>query len=118
MNKTKKILSKQVLIVVLTVLIASFALPLLSSLIGISKVHRIIYLFFVVNPLITILISWLIRHFKMSVLWLFFFPIVFAVSVWWRFAKYNYWLAGIYLILGLIFYLLMADKTGKTKQHN
>ncbi len=107
MKLTKKFFSKSVLLTILMVLVASFGLPLLSNFIGISKVHRIIYLFLLVNPLLSISISWLVRRFNLNVLWLFFFPIVFAISIWWRFAKYNYWLAGIYLILSLIVYLLV-----------
>lgn len=107
MKNTKKIFTKQVLIVILTVLIVSFVLPLLSNFIGISKVHRIIYLFLVINPIVSVVISWLVRHFNMNFTWLFLFPVVFAFSIWWRFAKYNYWLAGLYLVLSLIFYLLI-----------
>ncbi|WP_125604415.1 hypothetical protein [Lapidilactobacillus bayanensis] len=117
MNKMKKLFSKPVLLIILTGLFVSFALPLLSSFVGISKIHRIIYLFLVINPLLSILSGWLIRRATLNFAWLFFFPAVFAISIWWRFAQYNYWLAGVYLILGLIAYLLIPVSQSKTVTH-
>ncbi|MFD1465756.1 hypothetical protein ACFQ4L_06745 [Lapidilactobacillus mulanensis] len=110
MKKIKALVTSPAFMLVVGVAISCFVLPLLSNLFGVSKAHRILYLFLVIDPLIAFLISWFIRHYQLNFFWLFLFPAAFAISVWWRFAKYNYWLAGIYLVLSLIFYLLIPRR--------
>ncbi|GEL14056.1 hypothetical protein FC15_GL001627 [Lapidilactobacillus concavus DSM 17758] len=115
MKKIKKLLTSPIFILIALVLISCFVLPLISSWLHVSVAHRILYLFLVIDSLVALSISWMIRHWQLSFLWLFLFPVMFAISVWWRLAKYNYWLAGLYLILSLIGYLLLAPQNHQAR---
>lgn len=104
-----------ILILIGASLIACFGLPLLSTYLGVSKVRRIIWLFLVIDPLLVISSAVYYKRHQLSIFWLLLFPFVFALSIWWRFAKYNYWLVGVYLVLGILIYCLVPQK-GKQMQ--
>lgn len=87
-------------------LIVCFPLPLLTSWLHVSTVHRIISLFLIVDPLLVIVSAVVIKRAHFAKWWLLAFPAIFALSVWWRFAKYNYWLVGMYLLLAIIIYVV------------
>ncbi|WP_261805547.1 hypothetical protein [Lapidilactobacillus luobeiensis] len=111
MTKIKKVLPKPILIFLLVALVVCFPLPLLTSWLHISTVQRIISLFLILDPLIVIISSIMIKRQHWSAWWLLAFPAIFALSVWWRFAQYNYWLVGMYLLLAVIIYLATPRKS-------
>lgn len=106
MTKIKKILPLPMLIFLALALIVCFPLPLLTSWLHVSTVHRIISLFLIVDPLLVIVSAVVIKRAHFAKWWLLAFPAIFALSVWWRFAKYNYWLVGMYLLLAIIIYVV------------
>lgn len=112
----QKKMTTPVLILIGASLIACFGLPLLSTFLGVSKVRRIIWLFLIIDPLLVISSAVYFKRHNLSILWLLCFPIVFALSIWWRFAKYNYWLVGVYLVLGILIYCLVPKKTHQSQE--
>ncbi len=110
MTKLGKFFPKVIIIILVTTLVACFGLPLLSTLIGVSKAMRILWLFLIIDPLLTMTIAAIIKRQALPIWWIFLFPVVFTASIWWRFAKYNYWLAGVLLMLSLIIYLIVPAK--------
>lgn len=114
MTKLGKYFPKTIIIILVTTLVACFGLPLLSTLIGISKARRILWLFLIIDPTLTAVFAALIKRQTLPFWWIFLFPVVFTASIWWRFAKYNYWLAGVLLVLSVIFYLVVPAKQAPT----
>lgn len=114
MTKLGKYFPKTIIIILVTTLVACFGLPLLSTLIGISKARRILWLFLIIDPILTAVFAALIKRQTLPFWWNFLFPVVFTASIWWRFAKYNYWLAGVLLVLSVIFYLVVPAKQAPT----
>ncbi|MFD1411871.1 hypothetical protein [Lapidilactobacillus gannanensis] len=120
MTKLGKFFPKVIIIILVTTLVACFGLPLLSTLIGVSKAMRILWLFLIIDPLLTMAIAAIIKRQALPIWWIFLFPVVFTASIWWRFAKYNYWLAGVLLMLSLIIYLIVPAKQAQVapKEHS
>lgn len=114
MAKLRQLFPKTIIIFIIAAVVACFGLPLLTSVLGVSKVHRIIYLFLILDPLLTAGIAAIIKRQSLAPWWLLLFPAVFALSIWWRFAKYNYWLAGIFLLLSIIIYLVVPARQAST----
>jgi hypothetical protein len=76
--------------------------PLFFKLVHISTANRVGFLFVIIN---TVFAWWLGRYVKKNRLFwavILVFPILFAGMIFWRYAKYDYWFAGLYLITSLM----------------
>lgn len=89
-------------LVIITSLIMAIVAPYFFKLVNLSIAWRVGLLFIIMDGAFA---WWIGRTMKKNKLFwglVFLFPILFAAMVFLRFAKYDYWFTGYYLILSLI----------------
>lgn len=105
LNKFKN--SKLMKINYMPIVIAIFItllIEILLGLIGFPKVWRLGLLFGLVNFFLAFFIGKYIAQKKISLVWSLLFPLVFAGLIFVHYASYNYFFAGIYLVISLLGY--------------
>ncbi|KRM72716.1 hypothetical protein [Lacticaseibacillus brantae] len=76
-----------------------FVIPFLFRLLHISAVWRISLCFILINMVAAWFFGRWQKHRGLPFWISFCLPILFALNVWLQYAPYNYWFAGIYLVL-------------------
>lgn len=87
-----------------SLIVISLILTGAFTLFGVTKALRIGLIFIVANSIIAFLIGKIMHQFKLKWYWLFLFPVIFAGLVLIVYADYNYFFAGVYLLISLIGY--------------
>ena len=87
-----------------------FIMPILFNLFHLGRTNRIIWLFFIINILFAGFIGWFSRKYGLSFYNLVIFPVIFVISVFVKYGRYGYFLAGIYLVLSVLIYFLFEDE--------
>jgi hypothetical protein len=105
-NEVKK--SKTTYIALLSIVLV-FLMPIIFNLFHLGRSNRIIFLFFIINILFSGFIGWFAKKYSMSFYNLVIFPIIFVVSVFAKYGRYGYFLAGIYLVISILIYFLFDD---------
>ncbi|WP_125708285.1 hypothetical protein [Companilactobacillus zhongbaensis] len=100
--------SKTTYIALLSVVLV-FIMPILFNLFHLGRSNRIIFLFFVINVLFAGFIGWFSKKYSLSFYNLVIFPVIFVISVFVKYGRYGYFLAGIYLVLSILIYFLFDD---------
>lgn len=100
--------SKTTYIALLSVVLV-FIMPILFNLFHLGRSNRIIFLFFVINVLFAGFIGWFSKKYALSFYNLVIFPVIFVVSVFVKYGRYGYFLAGIYLVLSVLIYFLFDE---------
>ena len=90
------------MLVILTSLIMSVFMPYLFKLVHLAIAWRVGLLFIVLNGFFAWWVGRLIKKNQLGWWLVFIFPILFAIMVFLRFAKYDYWFVPIYLVLSLL----------------
>lgn len=83
-----------------------FIMPIIFNMFHLGKSNRIIWLFFVINIFFSGFIGWFCRKYELSFYNMIIFPVIFVISVFIKYGRYGYFLAGIYLILSILIYFL------------
>ena len=105
-NEVKK--SKTTYIALLSTVLV-FLMPIIFNLFHLGRSNRIIFLFFIINIVFSGFIGWFAKKYSMSFYNLVIFPIIFVVSVFAKYGRYGYFLAGIYLVISILIYFLFDD---------
>ncbi|MFD1431824.1 hypothetical protein [Lacticaseibacillus yichunensis] len=92
------------LLVLLSVL-TTVILPWPFRWLHISVPERVFVLFILIDMSLALWIGRTIKKHHLKLWWVLLMPVLFAGMVFWRFAQYDYWFAGIYLVLSLLAWL-------------
>lgn len=106
-NKVEK--SKTTYIALISIILV-FIMPILFNLFHLGRTNRIVWLFFVLNILFAGFIGWFSRKYELSFYNLVIFPVIFVISVFVKYGRYGYFLAGIYLVLSILIYFLFEKE--------
>ncbi|MCH4008203.1 hypothetical protein [Companilactobacillus sp.] len=90
-------------------LVLAFIMPILLNVFHLGRSNRIIFLFFVINILFAGFMGWFAKKYSLSFYNLIIFPVIFVISVFAKYGRYGYFLAGIYLVLSILIYFLFDD---------
>ncbi|WP_300559285.1 hypothetical protein [Companilactobacillus sp.] len=90
-------------------LVLAFIMPILFNVFHLGRSNRIIFLFFVINILFAGFMGWFAKKYSLSFYNLIIFPVIFVISVFAKYGRYGYFLAGIYLVLSILIYFLFDD---------
>jgi len=101
--------SKTTYITLISILLV-FIMPILFNLFHLGRVNRIIWLFFIINIFFAGFMGWFTRKYELSFYNLAIFPVIFVISVFIKYGKYGYFLAGIYLVLSILINLLFEKE--------
>ncbi|APX72769.1 hypothetical protein M5C72_06600 [Companilactobacillus allii] len=106
-NKVEK--SKSTYIALISIVLV-FIMPILFNLFNLGRTNRIVWLFFVINVIFSGFIGWFTRKYQLSFFNLAIFPVIFVISVFVKYGRYGYFLAGIYLVLSILLYFLFDNE--------
>lgn len=97
-----KELFKNPYVKIISLILSSLILTGAFTLFGVTKALRIGLIFIVINSIIAYLIGKIMYQNQLKWYWMFLFPIVFCILVFFIYADYNYFFAGVYLLLSWI----------------
>ncbi|MFD1672907.1 hypothetical protein ACFQ5M_12425 [Agrilactobacillus yilanensis] len=115
MNKLRMLYKNRLIFNSLISVILAVVLPSISSALQISKVHRILWLFLIVDVLYALWCGWDIKKHHQSRWLMLIFPAIFLIYAVIRYGYYIYFLALLYLGFSYLAYGLTGQKPAEIR---